>query len=327
MITQPDYQESQLKACIEEGYGFKVRTLTSVPWGETTWGYTVAGEGGEQFFLKVYPGDDVAEKQLEMVARLHTQCHIETLVYPLPAADEKLKIPFGKHAVVMFNYVEGADDRNRRLTINQYKVLGRVLAKIHHSTPQVADYPVKERFEIPFVKPFQKLLHEIEKSPGTGNEPQKELKNLLLPLIPRLEREVSSLMFYHQKASTSKPKFVICHGDLKPGNILVTPKGDVVLADWDAPLLAPKERDLAFLTGPKMMFVLKGYRTIESNQDVDDDVIAYYQHRRNVIDLAAYATRILHGTQDDDQSWHDLDEMILLLGEMQVWERKELKKR
>jgi len=327
MITQPDYDESQLKLRIEEEYAFAILELKAVPWGETSWGYQVEELGGTKYFAKVTPGSEVSEATLQLVDRLHTQCHIENIVHPVKTKDDRLKTSFGRHTLVLFNFVEGENQRARKLAIEQYRVLGRLLAKLHNATTQVSDYPVKERYETPFVSTYERILKDVVKDPVKGNEPQKELKNLLMPQMARLEREVFSLESAKHKAMAMKPKFVLCHGDLTPGNILVTPQRDLYLADWDAPLLAPKERDLVYLTGPKMMFVMQGYKTILDKGDVDDKVIAYYQHWRNVRDIAAYGDRILHVNRDEDQSWHDLDELVLLLGEMGVWKGNEMKKR
>lgn len=327
MITQPDFDEAQLKLRIEEEYGFAVLELRAVPWGETSWGYAVEELGGQKYFAKVYPAAEVPEAPLALTNRLYADCHLENIVHPIVTRDKRLKTSFAGHALVLFNHVEGGNQRDHKLTVEEFRVLGRVLAKLHNATPQVSDYAEKEHYETPFVRTYEKVLKEIAKEPGRGNEPQKELKKLLLPHLSRLEREVYSLENDRLKAQAVKPKFVICHGDLTSSNILVTPGHDLYLADWDAPLLAPKERDLVFLTGPKMMFVMQGYRTIIDQGDVDDKVIAYYQHWRNVRDIAAYGNRILHTRQDEDQSWHDLDELVLLLGEMGLWKGKEMKKR
>ena len=42
---------------------------------------------------------------------------------------------------------------------------------------------------------------------------------------------------------------VICHADLHPGNVLVGRDGSLAIVDWDAPLLAPKARDLMGIGG------------------------------------------------------------------------------
>lgn len=327
MITQPDFDETQLKDRIEQDYGFAVQSLQAVPWGETSWGYTVEELGGRKHFAKVYASRDVPEEPLRLTDRLFSECHLENIVHPLKTRDHRLRTRLGAHDLVLFNHVEGWNQRDRKLTVDEFRVLGRVLAKLHNATPQVSDYPVKERFETPFVKTYEKVLREIDRVSGRDGEPQKELKRLLSPHRLRLEREVYALENARLKAQALKPKFVICHGELTSSNILVTPDRDLYLADWDAPLLAPKERDLVYLTGPKMMFVLQGYRTILDQGDVDDKVIEYYQHWRNVREIAAYGERILQSRQDEAQSWHDLDELVLLLGEMGVWKGKEMKKR
>ncbi len=327
MITQPDFDEVQLKTRIEEEYGFAILELKAVPWGETSWGYAVEELGGQKYFAKVFPAPGISEESLRLTDRLYSECHLENIVHPIRTRDKGLRTSFGGHSLVLFNHVEGGNQRDHKLTVDEFRVLGRVLAKLHNATSCVSDYPVKERYETPFVKAYERILKEISKDPGKGSEPQKELKKLLSPHLARLEREVYTLENDRLKAQAVKPKFVICHGDLTPSNILVTPGHDIYLADWDAPLLAPKERDLVFLTGPKMMFVMQGYRTILDQGDVDEKVIAYYQHWRNVRDIAAYGERILHSRQDEDQSWHDLDELVLLLGEMGIWKGKEMKKR
>lgn len=51
------------------------------------------------------------------------------------------------------------------------------------------------------------------------------------------------------RAESSADAFVLCHGDLHPGNVLLGAHGELTVVDWDNPMLAPKECDLLLLGG------------------------------------------------------------------------------
>lgn len=42
--------------------------------------------------------------------------------------------------------------------------------------------------------------------------------------------------------------FVLCHADFHDANLLIDPTGRLFIVDWDEIILAPKERDLVFVT-------------------------------------------------------------------------------
>jgi len=70
------------------------------------------------------------------------------------------------------------------------------------------------------------------------------------------------------------------------------------IVDWDAPLLAPKERDLMFIGGgiddiwkskrDESIFY-EGY----GKTDIDFTVMAYYRYERVIEDLSAYGEQLL----------------------------------
>ena len=61
-------------------------------------------------------------------------------------------------------------------------------------------------------------------------------------LVKRADRCAEALQAH-------SPECVLCHSDLHAGNVLITTDDTLYLVDWDAPLLAPKERDLMFIGG------------------------------------------------------------------------------
>jgi len=100
---------------------------------------------------------------------------------------------------------------------------------------------------------------------------------------------------------------VICHTDLHLGNLLLTASGAFYIVDWDAPILAPKERDLMFIgagigtnsTAQEDALFYEGYGQTE----IDPVALAYYRYERIVEDFAAYAEEILvSGRGDQDRA-------------------------
>ena len=103
----------------------------------------------------------------------------------------------------------------------------------------------------------------------------------------------------------------MCHTDIHGGNILITDKDEFFIVDWDAPLLAPKERDLMFIGGGiddiwkskrDETDFYEGYGKTE----IDFTVMAYYRYERVIEDLAAYAEQLLstdEGGADREQAY------------------------
>ena len=106
-------------------------------------------------------------------------------------------------------------------------------------------------------------------------------------------------------------EFVLCHTDVHGANLLITGDNQFYIVDWDAPLLAPKERDLMFVGGgidtlwaserDKSLFY-EGY----GNVRIDLPVMAYYRYERVIEDLVAYGEQLLltdEGGADRDQAY------------------------
>ena len=86
---------------------------------------------------------------------------------------------------------------------------------------------------------------------------------------------------------------VVCHTDLHAGNVLVDAAGGLHLVDWDAPLRAPRERDLMyagagqfgnrrFPAGEKALFY-----ACYGDIPVHSDLLSHYRYARIIEDLAA----------------------------------------
>jgi len=91
---------------------------------------------------------------------------------------------------------------------------------------------------------------------------------------------------------------VVCHGDPHLGNVLLGGDDRVWLIDWDDAVLAPRERDLMFVTGGVLAFApvstqerswfFDGYGAA----DLDPARLAYYLCTRALDDIADFATHV-----------------------------------
>jgi spectinomycin phosphotransferase len=75
--------------------------------------------------------------------------------------------------------------------------------------------------------------------------------------------------------------FVLCHADIHTANLLLDGQGRLFVVDWDQPILAPRERDLMFVTVGGFVteeraetLFFQGYGKTE----VDPLTMAYYRY-------------------------------------------------
>jgi spectinomycin phosphotransferase len=106
-------------------------------------------------------------------------------------------------------------------------------------------------------------------------------------------------------------EFVLCHTDIHGGNMLIGEKGEFYIVDWDAPLLAPKERDLMFIGGGiDNIWKTKQDETIfyegYGKTDINFAALAYYRYERIIEDLVAFCEQLFltdEGGADREQAY------------------------
>jgi spectinomycin phosphotransferase len=127
-----------------------------------------------------------------------------------------------------------------------------------------------------------------------------ELDALLDRERDAVERIVTRAAELADVLRTHQNPMVLCHTDIHAGNVLVGADGAVHIVDWDAPRLAPRERDLMFIGGgvggtwneaAEVDAFYRGYGPIA----VDPAALAYYRYERIVEDIAVNCEQVRHG--------------------------------
>ena len=128
------------------------------------------------------------------------------------------------------------------------------------------------------------------------------------------------------------PEFIVCHSDIHAGNLHIGTDGDLYIVDWDAPILAPKERDLMY-AGGGLMGDWRSPQEEESlfyqaygQTDINWQAIAYYRCERIIEDIAIYCEQLLltdNGGEDREQSLHYLKSNFLPNGTIEIARRSD----
>jgi spectinomycin phosphotransferase len=111
--------------------------------------------------------------------------------------------------------------------------------------------------------------------------------------------------------------WVLCHADIHPGNLLL-PIADpttLYIVDWDNPLYAPCERDLALVGGTytwrcseDTTLFYRGYRCgladpceeTHPQTKIDQAALSYYRYERIIVDIAEFCQQLLTRTDGGD---------------------------
>ncbi|MGN9810009.1 phosphotransferase family protein [Micromonospora sp. BQ11] len=105
---------------------------------------------------------------------------------------------------------------------------------------------------------------------------------------------------------------VICHADIHPGNLIADGDGPLHVVDWDAPILAPRERDIMFahsrdfgdhpIDAHRAALFRRGYGPVEP----DHTLRSYYRSERHLDDVDAFLHGILGSGASGESRANDL---------------------
>ena len=310
MLEKPTISDQLLISRLQEEYNLRVVELTFLPLGADmgTAVYRVAGDG-TAYFLKLRKGFD--EIIVTVPLFLKSQ-GIQEIIAPFETRSKQGWADFGEYKMILYPFIEGKNGFQMDLTDDHKRELGAALKRIHTTKilPELKSMIPQETFS-PYwrerVKEFQRQIEQTsfdDLNAAKLAEFIRSKRSEINRLIERTEALASELQ-------PQSHELVLCHTDIHGANILITNTDEFYIVDWDAPLLAPKERDLMFIGGgiddiwkskrDESIFYA-GY----GKTDIDFTVMAYYRYERVIEDLAAYGEQLLwtdEGGADREQAY------------------------
>lgn len=306
MLEKPDLADESISAGLRAAYDLTAASIEFLPLGyDANAGvYRVMADDGTIYFLKVKKGG-VAATSLA-VPRALRDAGIEQVAAPLPTRSGQLATDVEAFALILYPFIAGGMVMQRGLADARWRELGTVVQQMHafELPAALAQQLTRETFE----PPRTALLREVDarlagaENGGSGFTDDyqralaalwREQRGLILTIAARAEA-------YGRQLRARDLPFVLCHADLHTANVLVNDAGQFFIVDWDGALLAPKERDLMFVTGAGAgAIVAYGQRAADlffsgyGSTPIDPLALAYYRCDWVVQDVAEFGSTLL----------------------------------
>lgn len=155
----------------------------------------------------------------------------------IKTTDGRLSSNFDGAVLGVFYWIEGENIQDERTKIQEYQILAKVYAVPADGIELPAEDFSNRSADI-FFSQWDKLNHE-----HAGNDAARITK-LFDENSEKLVHRAERLKLFAERCRPDKSHFYITHGDAG-GNVIVS-GGDFYIVDWDAPVLAPPERDAWF---------------------------------------------------------------------------------
>ena len=321
MLEKPDFSDEKIVACLLAAYGITAVQLTFLPIGadQFTAVYRAVSVTGHAYFVKLRSRafDEIAVT----LPRFLSDMGLAQIIAPMAAKTGLLWTSLPPYTMILYPFVAGRDGYEVNLSDRQWTEFGTLLKKIHTMQLPPALRKILPQETYPSIG-RERLIFFLKWIGRTGlDDPlTAELAGFLRPRRDELGKLVDRTERLAQSLKARSLELFLCHADIHAGNLLITSDGTFFLVDWDAPILAPKERDLMSVGGglfggwrspaEEEKLFYQGYGLIQ----LDPAALAYYRYERIIQDLAVECEQILSSTtvgKDRQQALHFLKSNFL----------------
>jgi spectinomycin phosphotransferase len=304
VIDKPGVDERLLAAEVAAAWAVDIANLVFMPVGLDghAWAYRVDTSDGERYFLKMRRGEFTRAAVL-LPGFLGAQ-GVRQVVAPIDLPDGAAGRGFGDYRLLLYPFHDGGSLWGRGLTDRQWIEYGEFLGRLHAVTPSadIAAVLQGETYRSSAGERLQTLGGQAAASEALG-----AFWDRYGAALHRLSETVDDLT-----SRVTQGQHVICHADIHPGNLIADGDGPLHVVDWDAPILAPRERDLMFvysqdfgdhpINAHRAELFRRGYGPLEPDQTL----LSYYRSGRHLDDVAVFLHSILDSEANPESRANDL---------------------
>jgi len=270
--------------------------------------------GSKAFFMKVYDKSKVQTSQwtenidtyIPILVWLNENTDLHgRIIRPYKTVQDESCFKDDENIFLLFDYVEG-DTPGKTMTHSQLLEAAEILASLHNVGN---DIPfdmnrIKEDFSVPFCFSLEKFI--AKKYPSSPTY----IKEILQPYLEQLMVKNEKVKSLSEKFKTMSFDMTLCHMDAHGYNLI---QGDrLVLVDWEMAKYAPPELDLCVFTKPEYWDTFIGhYSNLRPDFVLDNDLLMFYVHRRNIEDIWEFLNTILNNKQTNEQRQLELDLLLV----------------
>ncbi|MET8082445.1 aminoglycoside phosphotransferase family protein [Micromonospora sp. NPDC005237] len=304
MFDKPGVDERLLAAEVAAAWAVDVADLVFMPVGldGQAWAYRVDTFDGERYFLKMRRGEFTQAAVL--LPRFLRAQGVRQVVAPIDLPGGRVIRGFGDYQLLLYPFHAGGSLWGRGLTDRQWVEYGEFLGRLHAVKPSAdlaAVLPV-ETYRSSAGERLRILGEQAAASEALGT-----FWDRYGAALHRLSATVD-----HLASRVTQSQHVICHADIHPGNLLADGDGPLHVVDWDAPILAPRERDLMFVysqdfgdhpvNAHRARLFRRGYGPLEPDQTM----LSYYRAERHLDDVALFLRSVLNPESSPESQANDL---------------------
>lgn len=286
MLERPhDLPDAVIVARLQDAFGISPSRLEFLPLGNDSASFVYRAEAdGQAFFVKARK-DEVDGPPVTVPRFLH-EYGISQVVAPLSTSDGRLWAPLqGEYRLLVYPFLHTRSVMDAGMPEAKWEEFGGILRRIHDVPvpPELAAALRRETFT-PY---WGEMMRAVQAQVDAGGQDDP----IAAELAAFWRSRQADVDFIRERVETlgralqdGLLPLALCHTDIHTANILIDGDGGLHIVDWDAPMLAPRERDLIYLvrnhSGPVAVSpseeaaFLRGY----GNVTLNPVAFAYYRY-------------------------------------------------